>query len=258
VKRALKKVRNRVFAALHPGDARYCVYCGKTSGKFLHEGVKAEVFRRERISGGGYKTDTRCPHCGSVDRSRLLNLFFTLRTDVLRKQTRILHVSPNHDLARFLARHPSVRQVCGSIEPEEYAEFASIFLDVQKMGLGDAEFDVVICCHVLEHVPDDASAMREIHRVLRPGGFAILQVPLALSLETTLEDSSVTTRKQRKITFGQGDHLRLYGLDYFERLRRAGFRTARDHPFDQRWLDERELRRHRLDPLEDVVIGYKD
>ncbi len=259
MKQALKNLRALAFRTLHRGDRYLCVYCGKRSGRFLHEGVRADVFRAHRVSGGGYKLNTRCPHCGSVDRARLLHLFFHRRTEVFRRPTRLLHVSPNRQVARLLAGSPSVSQVCGSIEPEVYAEFGTIPLDVQDMrSLADGSFDVVVCCHVLEHVPDDARAMREIHRVLRPGGFAVLQVPLALDMERTLEDPSANTRKLRKLAFGQGSHVRLYGLDYLDRLRSAGFRVTRDHPVRNGWIDEREMDEHRLDPIEDVVVAHRD
>jgi SAM-dependent methyltransferase len=259
VKQALKKLRGLAFRTLHRGDRYSCAFCGKRAGRFLHEGVRAEVFEAHRVSGGGYKLNTRCPHCGSVDRSRLLRLFFERRTQVFQQPTRLLHISPNKQVAGLLASHGTVDQLCGSIEPEAYAEFGTIFLDIQDMSrLGDATFDVVVCCHVLEHVPDDRKAMREIRRVLKPGGFAVLQVPLALDLERTLEDPTATTRKQRKITFGQGSHIRLYGLDYLDRLREAGFRVTRDHPTGNGWVSEREMDEHRLDPIEDVIVAHRD
>jgi SAM-dependent methyltransferase len=114
----------------------------------------------------------------------------------------------------------------------------------------------VICNHVLEHVQDDLAAMREIHRVLIPGGFAVLQVPLALNLQKTLEDRSLVDVRQRKKRYGQGDHLRLYGLDYFDRLQLAGFKVERDNPFKNHWTDD--LEKYRLDPNEDVILARKD
>ena len=95
-KRLIKRIRNNLFGLIHPGENVYCLYCGKTFGKFLHEGVKAAVFKRYRVAGGGYKLNVQCPHCGSVDRSRLLNLFFKLRTEIYKRKTALLHVSPNH------------------------------------------------------------------------------------------------------------------------------------------------------------------
>ncbi len=253
-----KKIRNYVFRTLHPGDKYYCLYCKKSYGKFLHEGVKADVFKRYKVAGGGYKTNTRCPNCGSVDRARLLALFFELRTDAFRKKTDILHISPNKSIANFLIANPTVNHVVGALEPDQFAEYNPIEMDVQKIPLEDNIFDIVICCHVIEHVDDDAAAMREIYRVLKPGGFAVLQVPLALNLNKTLEDKTLKTDKERKIAHGQVDHMRLYGIDYFDKLAAAGFRVVRDNPFDNNWLSPQELDKHRLDRIEDVIVCYKD
>lgn len=257
-KRLIKRIRNKLFGLVHPGNQAYCVYCGKTFGKFLHEGVKAAVFKRYRVAGGGYKLNVQCPNCGSVDRSRLLYLFFKLRTDIYKKKTLLLHISPNHEIARALGENANVQQVCGTIEPEQYKEFNAIYLDVQNIEAADNYFDVVVCCHVIEHVEDDSRALKEIYRVLKPKGFAVLQVPLALNLEKTLEDKNDRTPKQRKIAYGQVDHVRLYGLDYFERIQAAGFRVVRDNPFDHGWLTKEELERHRLDRIEDVIMACKD
>ena len=224
----------------------------------MHEGVKADVFKKYSVSGGGYKLNVKCPHCQSTDRSRLLHLFFHLRTEVLHKKTRILHISPNEEVARMLCESETVEHVCGAIEPARFIQFNATRVDLQNIDFEDNQFDVVVCCHVIEHVQDDASAMREIYRVLKPGGFAILQVPLAINLRKTLEDPAAKTGKERKIAFGQVDHLRLYGLDYIDKLRNAGFRVVQDNPFENKWLSEEQLKKHRLDRIEDVIIANKD
>jgi SAM-dependent methyltransferase len=254
--KTIKKIRNKLFAILHPGKKVYCLYCGHTFSKFLHEGVKSPVFKKYRVAGGGYKLNVQCPHCYSVDRSRLLYLFFKLRTEVYKKPSRILHISPNKEIASVL-RGPTIEQIVGSIEPEMYSEFDPVYLDVQSMDLPDNSFDVVICCHVIEHVDDDRKAMREIFRVLKPGGFAVLQVPFALNLDKTIEDRGLKTDKERKIKFGQVDHVRLYGRDYLAKLEDAGFTVELDNPFTNKWLPEEELKRHALDRIEDVIIGKK-
>lgn len=256
-RRLIKKIRNALFGLLHPGHKAYCVYCDKTFGKFLHEGVKAEVFKKYRVAGGGYKLNVQCPYCGSVDRSRLLYLFFQLRTDIYKKKTLLLHISPNREIARAIGANANVEQVCGSIEPESYPEFNASYIDVQRIGGPDNHYDVVVCCHVIEHVEDDTLAFSEIYRVLKPNGFAVLQVPLALNLEKTLEDKNDRTPKQRKIAYGQVDHVRLYGLDYLEKIKAAGFKVVLDNPFTNGWLNREELERHRLDPIEDVIVAHK-
>lgn len=252
-----RRMRRKIFGMLHPGNQVYCLYCKKTFGKFMHEGVKSPAFLKYKVAGGGYKKNVQCPNCFSVDRSRLLYLFFQLRTDVYKKKTSILHISPNKEIARVL-KGDTITQVVGSIEPEMYQEFNARYLDVQKLDIPDASQDVVICCHVIEHVDNDDEAMREIYRVLKPGGFAVLQVPLALNLDKTIEDKTLATDKERKLKFGQVDHVRLYGLDYLDKLRAAGFRVDLDNPYKNQWLPGNELLRHRLDPAEDVIVARKD
>lgn len=254
----VKKIRNNLFKLLHPGNKYYCLYCNKTYGKFIHEGVKAGVFKKYTIAGGGYKTNTRCPNCGSVDRARLLALFFKLRTDAFYKKTDILHISPNKSIADLLCKYSNINHVVGALEPDEFKKYNPIRMDVQKIDLCDNQFDIVICCHIIEHVADDDSAIREIYRILKPKGFAVLQVPLALNLRKTLEEKSLKTSKERKTAYGQTDHLRLYGIDYFDKLNSAGFRIVRDNPFDNKWLCEQELEKHRLDRIEDVIVAFKD
>jgi SAM-dependent methyltransferase len=222
----------------------------------MHEGVKKTIFRKYRIAGGGYKKNVKCPNCGSTDRGRLLYLFFTLRTDIFRRKTRVLHIAPNRNIAKVLYENKNIDYVCGALQPDEFKDLGAVRVDVTKINFGDNGFDVVICNHVLEHVADDAGAMREIHRVLKADGFAVLQVPLALDLPKTLEDSTLRTCKERKRAFGQSDHVRLYGLDYFDRLQKAGFRVVRDNPFTNQW--PAELQKHCLDKNEDVIIAYKN
>jgi SAM-dependent methyltransferase len=144
----------------------------------------------------------------------------------------------------------------GPSSPQRYPELNPVKLDVRNIGFEDDQFEVVLCNHVLEHVREDEQAMREIFRVLKPGGFAVLQVPLALDLSETLEDPSLVEPRDRKSAYGQKDHLGLYGLDYFERLERAGFRVVRDNPLHNNWPPDRG--RHCLDEAEEVIIGYKD
>ena len=98
-------------------------------------------------------------------------------------------------------------------------------MDLAHIPFPDGTFDAIICNHVLEHIVDDLKAMAELHRVLKPGGWSILQVPISLSLRTTYEDFSIATPKEREEAFGQNDHVRIYGQDYVSRLERAGFKV---------------------------------
>lgn len=255
IERPFRGIRNQLFKAFFSGQGCSCVYCGKSYRRFMHQGVRAEVFRNHRITGAGYKKNVRCPNCSSNHRTRLLLLFFESRTTMYSEKVRVLHFSPKWQLAKTFRRHENIEHVCGALYPKQYAAFDAVEVDVTQIDFGDGEFDVVICNHVLEHVREDARAMEEIFRVLKPGGYAVLQVPLALDLENTLEDPSITGSRERKKAYGQKDHLRLYGLDYFDRLAEAGFRVERDNPFRNQWLPN--LEEHHLDRDEDVFLGFK-
>lgn len=130
---------------------------------------------------------------------------------------------------------------------------ADIRLDVQNMPFVDDDFDIVICNHVLEHVADDRKALAEIFRVLKRGGFAILQVPLAYDMETTLEDNSITDPAERQRRFRQKDHYRLYGKDYLQRVMAAGFVIGEENYLNT--LSNEEKDKHRLPQME-FMYGY--
>jgi SAM-dependent methyltransferase len=256
VKAAVKNLRTKLFKITHLGKKNYCIICNKTYRRFMHEGVKSIVYKKHQIAGAGYKKNVRCPNCLSADRQRLLFLFFALRVDVSQKKIKLLHIAPNRLVSKMLRDHESIEYICGSLNADDFKDINGIEVDVTKIGFSDNHFDVVICNHVIEHVPNDAIAFKELFRVVKPGGFAILQVPIALDMEKTFEDTSITSCKERKIAYGQSDHLRLYGLDYFDKLKNVGFRVVRDNPFVNHWADD--LDKHRLDKIEDVIICYKD
>jgi SAM-dependent methyltransferase len=133
----------------------------------------------------------------------------------------VLHVAPEKQLAFRIAAQKPARYVKGDLSPVR-GDIER--LDVTAIGHADGAFDCVICNHVLEHVPDDARALRELWRVLKPGGFAILQTPYAAGLEKTLENQpEVMTPGQHREFYGQEDHVRLYGRDIFDRICAAGF-----------------------------------
>ena len=128
-------------------------------------------------------------------------------------------------------------------------------MDVGALPLDDNAFDLVICNHVLEHIPDDAKAMSELYRVLRPGGEAILQVPISLNLDRTYEDFSILSHEGREREFGQEDHCRIYGTDYRDRLELAGFTVRPLDPVGA--FGEDIVRRYALLPEEKLYICSK-
>ncbi len=165
-----------------------------------------------------------CPRCGSLGRQRVDWLFLTERTDLLQAQKRLLHVAPEGCFERTLASLPNISYLSADYDSASAMEQ----MDITEIGHPDESFDVVICNHVLEHVSDDRQAMREILRVLRPGGWAMLQVPLDPGRETTFEDPEITDPKERQRIFGQHDHVRAYGRDYPQRLESQGFEVTVD------------------------------
>lgn len=187
-----------------------CPICGGRFRRFLAHGLE----RRE---------NARCPRCGSLERQRLLYLYLQRRTGFFRNRVRVLHFAPEPYFLRF-GTLPNVELVTADLSYPH----VDVNLDITRLPLPDDSFDVVLCSHVLEHVPNDAAAMREIQRVLKPGGWSVLMVPFERSRAETFEDPSVTDPSERERLFGQYDHVRVYGRDYTDRLRRAGLDVLED------------------------------
>ena len=137
----------------------------------------------------------------------------------------------------------------------DYSAEADARMDITRLAIPDNAFDAIICVHVLEHIPKDDRAMLELHRVLRPRGWAILQVPIDARLEHTYEDFRITSPEERLVHFGQEDHVRWYGRDYAQRLERAGFHVTVDDYV--RTLPAEQVRRYGLSPDEDIHLCRK-
>ncbi|MBW2269950.1 MAG: methyltransferase domain-containing protein [Deltaproteobacteria bacterium] len=220
------------------GEVRHshtCPCCERTARRFLD-------------SPNGQRPGVRCPHCNSRPRHRILHLFLRERTDLFDGQpTRLLHVAPNPRISLQLTSAPWIDYVSADLQRPT----AMLKMDITDIQLPDASFDVIICNHVLEHVPEDRRAMRELCRILRPDGWAILQVPLDPEQAETFENPSVTDPEERRRVFGHPGHVRRYGRDYADRLREAGFDVTLD-PFVQK-LDPAIVERLRLTP-QDVYV----
>lgn len=207
------------------GRRYFCPLCESNLRKLRPRGYNFPVLAEKKVIGGGYRAQAQCPVCKSTDRERLLFLYLTRKTDLPNERLSMLHVAPEPALSAFLRELPNLEYLSADLNPD----IAMVQLDITRIGYPEGNFDVVICNHVLEHIIDDAKAMRELYRVLRPGGWGILQVPISLALERTFEDFSITTEAQREQVFGQSDHVRIYAKDYVERLRDSGFIVA---PYD--------------------------
>lgn len=209
---------------LHAGTGADCVVCGASVRQFLPQGHEFPVLRDLDVVGGQRKEHDECPICHANDRVRLVYLYVRTRTSLLSAPSRLLHLAPELGLADVFMAARDLEYVPADLDRQRYRHLPELItFDLQDAPLADQSFDWIICNHVLEHIPDDRQAMREICRLLRPGGAAILQVPLAQALDKTVEDITLTDEAERIRRFGQRDHVRLYGPDYYDRLREAGF-----------------------------------
>lgn len=174
-----------------------------------------------------------CPQCASLERHRLVWLFWRDRTDLLdARPKRMLHMAPEPCFRQRLPRVPGLDYLTGDLNPK--AARAMRKLNLTKLDLPSDHFDAVYASHILEHIHDDLAAMRELFRVTRSTGWAVLQVPLRLG-EHTQYDPGLRTPQARKQAYGQHNHVRQYGeLDYGPRLEEAGFRVAAI-PFAADW-----------------------
>lgn len=182
--------------------ARDCPICG-------YHGTFISVGRPSRW-------DVRCPNCGSRERHRLMQLYMNDHGIDL-SDKKVLQFGPEKWLMEKLKDNPL-------FEPADlYAKIARYRLDITKIDRPDNYFDVIIAHHVLEHIDDDRQAMRELFRVLKPGGIGFLSVPINLSREETYENPAITNPDERFVHFGGTDHKRFYGRDFAKRLEEAGF-----------------------------------
>ena len=133
---------------------------------------------------------------------------------------------------------------------------ADVKADICNLPFKDNEFDIILCNHVLEHIPDDTKAMQELYRVLKPSGFGVFQIPQDLKRDKTFEDNLIIDRKERAKIFGQYDHVRIYGRDYFEKLRNIGFKVEEvDYTAK---LSEADITKYCLAKGEIIPVVYKN
>jgi SAM-dependent methyltransferase len=227
--------RRRIDIVRHRGTEVACPVCG---GAF------------DRFKADWNRPDALCWRCGSHERHRAQWLLFDQRPDLLDGARSLLHFAPEWCLRQRLAplaAERGIRYVTADLDP------AGVDLELDLMGLAlpDDAFDAVICSHVLEHVPDDGVAMRELRRITAPGGWCLVMIPLDLTRETTYEDPSIVTPEARVEAFWQHDHVRLYAPDVAERLAAAGFAVETIRPAD---LGPEAVRRARLLPSDWIVL----
>jgi len=228
----------RWFAPLFlSGNKVECPVCSKTFRKFLSYGATE-------------RNNVLCPNCLSLERHRLMYIYLQQKTSFFTDKQKVLHVAPEQCFYKLFRKMKNLEYVTADIE----SPLADVKMDLHKAPFKDNEFDVIFCNHVLEHVEDDAQCMRELYRVLKPGGYAIMQVPIDYSRAVTYEDSSITSPEEREKHFWQKDHVRLFGLDYPTRLTAAGFTMDCNKLAEE--LGEK-AERFRIIPTEILYVGKK-
>lgn len=163
------------------------------------------------------------PSTFSLERHRLLWLYLQNETDFFEKKMKVLHFAPE---AAFLNKFKKLKNISyDTIDLD--SPLADIKADICDLPIKNDSYDFILCNHVLEHIVDDEKAMKELYRVLKKGGTGIFQVPLNMSNKQTYEDFTITDPKERNKAFGQYDHVRVYGMDFFERLKNVGFKVEK-------------------------------
>jgi SAM-dependent methyltransferase len=221
------------------GNKVECPVCGKHFNKFLPYGNKAGVNRL-------------CPVCLSLERHRLMWLYLRDHSDFFTKEAKVLHIAPEQPFYKKFRKAQNLDYTTGDL----VSPLADIHFDIMDIPLPKNTYDWVICNHVLEHVENDIDAMKQIFRILKPGGHAIMQVPINYTYKETHEDLSITDSKERERIFGQYDHVRWHGLDYPERIKKAGF-TVNEFDIKNK-ICTSLIERYRLDKQEILFVAIKN
>jgi SAM-dependent methyltransferase len=243
---------NYVVSLGYIGNKHECPLCKGRFSSLLPDVLPYSPVNKEKeIIGTRY---ILCPRCLSHDRERLLYLFIKKhKQEIFSRDIKLLHIAPEVNIANKLKSCSNIDYTSADLCAEESR--IDIQMDITNIKQKDETYDVIICNHVLEHIEDDAKAMSELFRVLKKGGFAILQVPISYVIDKTFEDHSVTSSEEREVVFGQNDHVRIYGKDYIDRLENAGF-SVTVHNFAES-LSKEDIYKYRLIENEQVFIGHK-
>jgi SAM-dependent methyltransferase len=233
----------RLFAPLlYRGNKVECPVCERHFSKFLSYG--SDVAHRENVL---------CPYDLTLERHRLMWLYLKNESDFFTaKKLNVLHIAPEQCFHGRFKKQENLNYLTGDL----VSPIADMHFDLHQIPLEDNRFDVVFCNHVLEHVDDALQCMKELHRVLKPGGWGIMQVPLDTTRDVTYEDWSITSPEEREKHFWQKDHVRLFGNDYPQWLEKAGFKVEVgfvNHPISQE-LEER----YRLPKGEKLFVVHKN
>jgi len=202
------KIYKKILYAYYSGNNFICPCCGGHYRKFLS-------------FGRFHRSNVRCPYDDSLERHRLLWIYLMNETNFFQGNHRVLHFGPEDCFQNYFKTLSNLQYISADLDSYK----AMIEIDITKIMYKANYFNYIICSHVLEHVLDDNKAMIELFRVLEPGGMVFVQCPINYKLEKTFEDRTITSPEDRERIFGQSDHVRIYGPDFKERLKRAGFQV---------------------------------
>lgn len=210
------KYRESLKKKIFFGNKNFCPVCGSKIRKFYPYYFPPNIKIAPR-------QNAVCPVCGSIERERLLWLYLEKCTNFFKSpKKKILHVAPEIVLSDRIRKNEFIDYLSADLDPKK----AMVLIDLTDIKMDDGIFDVIICNHVFEHIQDHQKAMSEIYRILRPGGWAILQVPILGEL--TFEDPAAITPEEREKLYGFSEHVRGYGKDYKDFLNAAGFSVKVD------------------------------
>ena len=228
-----------VFALYYRGTTFEDPIDGKTFRSFLPYGYESP---RENVLS---------PSTLSLERHRLLWLFLKTETDFFTSPLKVLHFAPEQAFYERFRKLENLEYTTTDLN----SPLADVKADICNLPFSEDTFDVILCNHVLEHIPNDTKAMEELYRVLKPGGWGIFQIPQDLTRTQTFEDDSITDKTERAKIFGQYDHVRIYGRDYFNKLRSIGFQVA-EVAYTQQ-LSPEDIDRYRLAKGEIIPLVRK-
>ena len=225
---------------IYRGNKVACPVCGNSFRKFLSYGSKTK-----------HRENVLCPYDLTLERHRLMWLYLKQETNFFTEEIKLLHIAPEQCFHKPFKKQKNIDYLTGDLE----SPIADMHFDLHNIPLEDNKFDVVFCNHVLEHVEDANQCMRELYRVMKPGGWGIFQVPQDFSRAETYEDPTITSPEEREKHFWQKDHVRLFGKDYPEWLKRAGFEIEEYRPKEK--FEPQQIERFRLMENEILYIARK-
>lgn len=232
----------KFFAPLiYKGNNVECPVCERSFRKFLSYG-----------SNIAHRDNVLCPYDLTLERHRLMWLYLRDHSDFFTKENiKVMHIAPEQCFHKTFQKQKNLDYTTGDL----VSPIADLHFDLHEIPLEDDQYEVIFCNHVMEHVEDDLRCMQELYRIMKPGGWGIMQVPIDSNRDETYEDSSITTPEEREKHFWQYDHVRLYGNNYPKRLAEAGFNVE---SFDiKKHISTEQLERYRLQKNELLYVVSK-